>query len=292
MILLDLFCNVDDFCQQFIPQWRQQQIACGDKKRYKPSKLADSEVMTILIWFHRSNFRNLKYFYCYLMQFYRADFPQLVSYNRFVELSQSVLIPMSAYLQSRFATPTGIAYIDSTKIAVCHAKRISRNKVFDGVAKLGKSSMGWFYGFKLHIIVNDRGELLNVKLTKGNVDDREPVPDMTLSLWGKLFGDKGYISEDLTNQLRECGIQLITSIKKNMKPKIMTLFDKIMLRKRSIIETINDQLKNISQIEHTRHRSVTNFTVNLIAGLIAYTHQEKKPSIKMDYADKQVLMLF
>lgn len=291
MILLDLFCSVDDFCQEFIPQWKQALIASGDKKRCKASKLSESEVMTILIWFHRANFRNFKHFYCYVMQFHRTDFPHLVSYNRFVELMQSVLIPMSAYLQSRFVAPTGIAYVDSTKIAVCHAKRISRNKVFDGVAHVGKSSMGWFYGFKLHLIVNDRGELLNVKLTKGNVDDRSVVPEMTLSLLGKLFADKGYISEDLTNQLRERGVQLITSIKKNMKPKLMTLFDKIMLRKRSIIETINDQLKNISQIEHTRHRSVANFTVNVIAGLIAYTHQEKKPAIKMEHYDLKQLSI-
>lgn len=290
--LTELFCDVDDFCQEFIPQWRQQLIASGDKKRSKPSRFSDSEIMTIMIWFHQSNFRNFKHFYLSVMQFYHEAFPQLVSYNRFVELKQSILIPLISYLQSRYGSVTGISYVDSTKIEVCHTKRISRNNTFEGIAAIGKSSMGWFYGFKLHLIVNDQGELLNVYITKGNTDDREPIPKMTKFIWGKLFGDKGYISQPLTDHLREQGIQLITPIKKNMKPKLMTLFDKIMLRKRSIIETINDQLKNISQIEHSRHRSINNFMVNLVAGLVAYTHQNKKPSIKMDYADKRALALF
>mgnify|MGYP001806869034 CR=1 FL=1 len=290
--LTELFCDVDDFCQEFIPQWQQQLIASGDKKRSKPSRLSDSEIMTLIIWFHQSNFRNFKHFYLSVVQFYHEEFPQLVSYNRFVELKQSILIPLTAYLQSRYGRVTGIAYVDSTKIEVCHTKRISRNKTFEGIAAIGKSSMGWFYGFKLHLIVNDQGELLNVYITKGNTDDREPIPKMTKCIWGKLFGDKGYISQPLTDYLREQSIQLITSIKKNMKPKLMTLFDKIMLRKRSIIETINDQLKNISQIEHSRHRSINNFMVNLVAGLVAYTHQNKKPSIKMPHADKRALALF
>ena len=94
-----------------------------------------------------------------------------------------------------------------------------------------------------------------------------------------VFGDKGYVSAKLAESLAKKGIQLIAKPKKNMKKKVITAFEKAALRKRSIIETIYDQLKNISQIEHTRHRSVKNFAVNLVAGLIAYTEQEKKPSI-------------
>ena len=142
--------------------------------------------------------------------------------------------------------------------------------------------MGWFYGFKLHLIVNECGELLAVKVTPANVDDREPVPDMTAGIFGKLFGDKGYISQQLFDLLFERGLQLITKLKKNMKNKLMPLMDKILLRKRAIIETINDQLKNISQIEHTRHRSIAGFMVNLLGGLIAYTYHDKKPSLSIN----------
>ena len=158
---------------------------------------------------------------------------------------------------------------------VCHNKRIGRHRVFADVAARGKSSMGWFYGFKLHLLVNDQGELLAFQLTPGNVDDRKPVPQMSNNLWGKLVGDRGYLSQPLFEQLFERGLQLITPLRKNMKNRLVVLDDKLLTRKRAVIETIIDQLKNISQILHTRHRSTINFAVNLIAGLIAYTWQAK-----------------
>ena len=147
------------------------------------------------------------------------------------------------------------------------------------LAARGKTSMGWFYGFKLHLIVNDRGELLAVRLTPGNTDDRVPVPDLTAGLWGMLYGDKGYISQALHDDLFERGVELVTKLKKNMKQRLIRLWDKLMLRKRALIESVIDQLKNISQVEHSRHRSVAGFMVNVVAGLVAYTHQEKKPSL-------------
>jgi len=142
--------------------------------------------------------------------------------------------------------------------------------------------MGWFFGFKLHLAVNDRGDLLACCLTAGNVDDRKPVPQMVKRLRGKLIGDRGYVSAPLTALLFEQGLQLLTRLRKNMTNRLMHLSDKLLLRKRAIIESIIDQLKNISQIEHSRHRSPTNFVVHLIAGLLAYSHQEKKPGLHLD----------
>lgn len=149
--------------------------------------------------------------------------------------------------------------------------------------------MGWFYGFQLHIIVNECGELLAVQLTPGNVDDRKPVSELVQDLTGKLFGDKGYISGELFSKLYEQGLQLITRVRKNMKNYLMPLVDKILLRKRSLIETINDQLKNICQIDHTRHRSVMNFGVNLICALICYQQQEKKPHLKFSSEEESLV---
>lgn len=281
MSLLELFVQVDDFCQAF-ERWAAQQQLPGRSKRGPEPSLSASEVMTIVIHFHQASYRNFKHYYQhYVCKQLVAEFPGLVSYGRFVELMPYVLLPLCAYLQHRFGSCTGIAYVDSTSIAVCHNRRIHRHKVFRDLAARGKTTMGWFYGFKLHLIVNDQGELLAVHLTPGNVDDRKPLPEMTKDLFGKLFGDKGYLSQVLFEQLFERGLELITSLRKNMKGQLMLLSDRLLLRKRFIIETINDQLKNISQIEHTRHRSPTNFAVNLLAGLIAYTHQPKKPSISM-----------
>lgn len=252
------------------------------KRHYKTraQKLSRSEVMTICIEFHQSGYRNFKCFYLgYVVRYLSTQFKSLVLYNRFVELMKDNLEYLSGYLVSRFDLVTGISYVDSTPIQVCKPKRMGRHKVFSDVGAKGKSTIGWFFGFKLHLMINERGGLLGVKCTPANVDNRTPVPEMVTNIFGKLFGDKGYISKKLTEHLSGQGIQLITGIRKNMKNKLMHLTDKILLRKRSIIETVNDQLKNISQIEHSRHRSLCNFMVNMLCGLIAYTLQPKKPKI-------------
>lgn len=282
--LTTLFCDVDDFCKNN-PDNQQKFnmfLAMGDHPhRNRKKALCSSEIMTILIAFHHSHYRNFKAFYLeYVIPYMKNMFPGLLSYNRFVAITPTVLRALCAYLHSRLDAPTGIAYIDSTKIAVCGNKRISRNKVFSDTGKIGKTTIGWFFGFKLHLIINEQGGLLAVNVTPGNRDDRSPVLKMCTGITGKLFGDKGYISEKLFQELMKNKLQLITTLKNNMKNKCITIIDKILLRKRSIIETINDQLKNISQIEHTRHRSVFNFMVNLICGLLAYTFQEKKPKIR------------
>lgn len=280
MSLLGLFCDVDDFCQQFYPSWEQHLIKAGEKQRRRRGQLRDSEVMTLLIHFHQSHYRDLKAYYLdYVSVYLRGEFPNLVSYNRFVQLMPRVVVPLYHYVQQRCHLTRGIAFIDSTALAVCDNRRIGRHRVFEGIAQRGKTSMGWFYGFKLHLIVNDAGELVSFTLTPGNVDDRRPVPNLARALWGKLFGDKGYLSHTLTHQLLDHQLELITHVRRNMPARFISALDRLLLRKRSIMETIVDQLKNISQIEHSRHRSPVNFLVNLLAGLVAYTFQPKKPAL-------------
>lgn len=201
-------------------------------------------------------------------------------------LTPTVLLPLTIYLHSQLGACTGISFIDSTPLAVCHNARIKQHHVFQVDAARGKTAVGWFFGFKLHVVVNDRGELLAFCLTRGNVDDRTPVPALlkrVKALVGKLIGDNGYISQPLAEQLLvEHGVQLITKLRKHMRTRLLPLGDTLLLRKRALIETIYDQLKNISQIEHTRHRSPRNFLVNLVCGLIAYCRQPQKPSLHMD----------
>lgn len=276
-----LYVDVDDFWQVFGPGFEQRLIADGHRRRRRASELSVSEIMTILIAFQTSNFRTFKHFYLFLLHSHRRDFPNLIGYNRFVRWMGPVTIPLLGYLLSRGRGPvTGIHFIDSTSLKVCGNKRIRRHRVFRGLAQIGKTTMGWFYGFKLHLIVNDRGDLLAFALTPGNVDDRTPVGRMARNLWGKLFGDKGYISQALFEQLYQRGVKLITPLRQNMTNRLMELTEKVFLRKRSISETINDQLKNVCQIEHSRHRSPVNFLVHLLAGLIAYARQPKKPSLR------------
>lgn len=283
--LEELFCSVDDFCQRFEPQWERQLLGNGLQQRKRARSLSLSEIMTILIGFHQSWYRNFKAYYQEKVQEqWSAEFPGLVSYNRFIEWIPSTLIPLWAYLRSCLGTCSGISFMDSTSLKVCHNRRIKQHKVFKDLAARGKTSVDWFFGFKLHLVVNDQGELLNVILTPGNTDDRTPVPKLVQQLFGNVFADKGYVSQKLAKQLLEtAGIKLITKLKRNMKQRLMLLADRLMLRKRSVIETIIDQLKNISQIEHSRHRSVVNCFVNILCGLIAYCHQPKKPTIAIDH---------
>jgi len=286
--LIEIFYLADEFCKEFHKNMagHQIEINTGKKRRNKPCKLSDSEVMTILIAFHLGGYRNLKHFYIYYVQKHLTeDFPQTLSYNRFTELQQKALVPMVLFLKVlRQGKCTGISFIDSTPVRVCNNKRIHNNKTFRGIATIGKSTMGWFFGFKLHIVINDKGEIINFVITQANVDDREPLKNERFieNIFGKLFADKGYVSQKLFNLLFVDGIQLITGLKKNMKNQLMSVSDKILLRKRSVIETINDELKNMCQIEHSRHRSFTNFITNIISGLLAYSFFPKKPSIKYD----------
>lgn len=294
--ITEIFCSLDDFCADFLPVWRRHLLASG-RSRIKPCRLSPSEVMTIQVLFHLSGVRTFKKFYNgYVRKHLRAYFPALVSYNRMVELCSQTMIPLGIYLKTRATGPcTGISFIDSTPLRVCHNRRIHSHRVFDGLAERGRCSIGWFYGFKLHLITNDTGQVVDFMLTAGNTDDRQPLKMKGFidKLFGKLFGDKGYLSKALFEDLFFQGIHLVTKLRKNMKTKLLTpMADAILLRKRAICETIIDQLKNIFQIEHSRHRSPKNFLTNLFSGLIAYNFTEKKPSLKQHYVDTKQLLLF
>lgn len=292
----DIFCSIDDFCNVFEPALKKKQLSSGKKTRKRKFKMSTSEVLTITVLFHLSGMRTFKHFYLFYVQKHlKKEFPETVSYNRFVELMQSNILPLTLYMKTCcLGDCTGISFIDSTPIRVCKNKRISNNKVFKAIANTGKSTMGWFYGFKLHIIINDKGELLDFLISQASTDDRTPIKqdNFLKKIFGSLYADKGYISKELTELLFSQGLHLVTGIKNNMKNVLMTMKDKILLRKRSVIETINDQLKNICQAEHSRHRSFGNFITNLIASLIAYSFQEKKPSIKFQTQQSNQMALF
>lgn len=294
--ITEIFCTIDDFCNQFVPVWNQHLLTAG-KSRLKPCRISISEIMTIQILFHLSGIRTFKTFYTkYVCQQLNDLFPHLVSYNRFVELSGGCMVPLAIYLKTYATGPcSGISFIDSTPLRVCHNRRIHSHKVFAGLARRGQCSIGWFYGFKLHLITSDTGQVVDFMLTPGNTDDRKPLQmkGFIEKLFGKLYGDKGYISKELFEHLFCQGIHLVTKLRKNMKTKLVTpLSDAILLRKRAICETIIDQLKNIFQIEHSRHRSPKNFLTNLFSALIAYNFTEKKPSLKTTFVDTKQLMLF
>jgi hypothetical protein len=294
-MLTKIFCEIDDFMQEFEESYKKRLLESQEVKVKYGSRLSMSEVMTIVVYYHNYGNRTFKDFYLKSVSKHLKEyFPNLVSYNRFVELIPMVLIPLIAFLKlKRLVVSNEITFIDSTKIAICNNKRIKRNRVFEGIAKRGKSTMGWFYGFKLHIAINEKGELCGANMSKGNIDDRdkEVLDEVLKNVSGKLFGDKGYISKKLFEHLFEQGTTLITNVRKNMKNRLIPLVDKLLLRKRSVIETVNDQLKNMCDIEHSRSRNPINFMVNMVAGLIRYSYFEKKPSINFAQNERDLLLL-
>lgn len=283
--ITEIFCYVDDFCNAIDQNFANKLLPSGKKLTRMP-EINVSEIITIILFYQQSPCENFKSFYLdYLKPFYRSEFPKLPSYHRFTALKPRILWYLALLLQwfCKQAKTTGISYIDATSIAVCHSKRISRNKVFAEIAKLSKSTYGWFFGFKLHLVINEIGEIQGVTLTKGNVDDRKPVPNLTKKLIGLLFGYKGYIKKELFQELFDRGLKLVTKVKKGMKNALISLKEKILLRKRSIIETVFGCLKNKFELEHTRHRSPINFLVHVFSTLISYSMQSKKPSISKLY---------
>ena len=274
-----IFFCIDEFCKPY-DEWEKHRLIDTGKKCYRSCGMSLSEMLTIMVIFHLSPCKNFKYFYVFhLPHFHKQDFPTLLSYSRFLQLMPRLFVPLCVLLQSLFGEQTGTYIADATSLPVCHNKRINRNRVFKGLAARGKTTMGWFFGLKLHMVINHKGSIVAVKITPGNVDERTVLDEMTRHLKGNLFADKGYISQNLFKTLYQRGLKLITGIKRNMKNYLMPLIEKIMLRKRFLVETLFDILKIHMNLSHTRHRSPTNACVNILSCLTAYQLKENKPSM-------------
>ena len=270
-ILLYVFTIVDDFCAQFEPHWAKTQLkSCSTKQSGRKQSMALSEVMTILLAFQLSDYRHFKGYYQHLECHFRSEFPNLVSYSRFVTIMKNATVPMVGFFEFVKGVETNSYFIDSTALAVCKNKRIYGHKVFKNLAQRGKSTMGWFFGFKLHLVCNQQGAPIDFRLTPGNQDDRKAGEKLMKNLRGVIVGDKGYISKELFKALFDSGLRMVTSLRKTMKPQIVTLADSAMISNRSLIESAFNVLKNSMHLEHSRHRSVANFMVNLLSTLSAF----------------------
>ena len=277
-----LYCCLDDFCQAFA-DWEAHQLIPAPTKRQRSGKLSRSEMLFIMVLFHLSPYKNFKTFYLYGVGCqHRACFRDLPHYDRFVSLMPRLFAPLMVLLHSLGGEETGIYFGDSSKLAVCHNRRIDRHRVFDGLAARGKTSMGWFFGLKLHFVINHKGQIMALKITAGNVADSSVLDEITRHLKGKLYADKGYISHEVFTKLWQRGLHLITGIRRNMRNHLMLLGDKILLRKRFVIETVLDILKSEMGLEHTRHRSPVNAMVHVLSCLVAYAYRPGKPSISLN----------
>ena len=281
--ITDIFVEIDDFCKGFQEQWQKYLLSKSSSKPPGPEqKLSDSEIITIMILYHRSNFKHFKKFYQGVLMILLAQyFPELPSYGRFIELMPRILIPLTYYLNSKLGQKSGIYYVDSTALPVCHNLRISRHKVFSGLAARGKTSTGWFFGLKLHLVFNHLNEIVAVKLTPGNNSDISALPTLTKNLTGKLFADKGYLGKQMAQDLLKRGLTLLTKVRKNMASLPINMVDKALLNARNISETIIGHIKEFSSLNLSKSRSPINAFVHILAALTSYQINPLSPKFKL-----------
>lgn len=286
--LIEIYVACDDFNKNLEKYLESRAIGKVTTKTGPEPTMSDSEIMTILIYFHLSGMRCFKWYYQHIIKVsLRSYFPKTVDYSRFVTLMEKQNGALALFLQAcRLADPTTHNYIDSKPLVVCHNRRIPNHKVFAGIAKRGKSSTGWFFGFKLHAVVNQFGQLVVFQFTPGDITDnnKDLLEGITAHLKGFLYGDKGYLT-GLKSKFKERGLNLITKVRKNMKKQYLTPEQKYYLKHRGIVESVFDLAKHLCQIEHSRHRKVENFITNALSALLAYTFLDKTPSFPQ-YEDK------
>lgn len=277
MDFTEIFCYIDDFFQEL--DKNTNSITNHNNKSGPKSRLNRSEIITIIIGYWQSSYDCFKNYYLkQIWIHHKRDF-QLVSYSQFIKIIGPHLPLLVLILNSILDQCDGLSFVDSSSIEVCKRYRISMHKVFAGIAARSKTTRGWFYGLKLHLIINRAGGIVKASFSPGNKDDRQQLELMIKNLFGKVFGDRGYISQKLFQQLLEQGIFMVTRVKKNMKNKLMSMLDKILLLKRALIESVFSKIKLLGKFEHSRHRSVTNAFVHMVAALINYQMSDNKPSI-------------
>ena len=279
--LTNIYCHIDDY---YI--LNKKEIIQAIKKhskivRYRESRLSIPEIISILIYFHKHRTKDFRNFYNgFVLKYLKEYFPNLLSYTRFMQIKNKVIAPLVKVLGANNSKKTGIYFIDSSPLKVCHIKRAKRHKTFDEVASYGKSSMGFYKGFKIHLIINEIGEIINYRITKSNVDDRKVAYDLARNISGKLYADKGYISRDLVKKLAYNDLELIHNVRSNMNDIYIADIDKLMLKKRFIIETVFGKIKQSTDIENSRHRSLNGFIITVLTSLISYNFEIRKPSVK------------
>ena len=236
--LVEIFVKCDDFMLDLESFFAKHSLPNPDVRKFKIERLMTiSEMMSITIFYHYSGFKCFKYYYnIVIKKLLKKYFPNSFSYSRFIQLMPELNLYLTVFMTAfRLATPTEANYIDSKKLVVCHNRRIKNNKVFKDLAKRGKSSTGWFFGFKLHLIINHLGQIVLFRISQGNLADNNHnlLKSIANNLQAFLFGDKGYISK-IASELKEKGLHLITKLRKNMKPKNLIPKEKYYLKHRGI----------------------------------------------------------
>jgi hypothetical protein len=276
--LLQLFCitsDLVDFILANTPQFAIQKKIVG---RHRNLKIA--EAITISLYRYTLPHTTFKHFYAFMRNYHGAEFPNLPHYSNML-LLQKHLFPfvsrMSGILiginRSAFKNKkVRLMFIDGSDLPVCTNKRIFTHKVAKEAAARGKSSKGWFYGFRIHILCDDGGNLLGVKITPGNVDERTQVKKLVGDITDTtLVGDTGYLKKTLGEELyKSNNVWFLTGVKKVMK-KLMTKENHTLLKARQLVETVIGSLKFRGGMPNSLPRSIKGYQVHFVMTLLAFT---------------------
>lgn len=280
--LIEIFVDMDDFCQYFNTWLSTRPKSEFNKPRFE-GEMEVSEILSIIIFYNYSGYKCFQYYYEQQVQQDLLDyFPKQVSYKRFLQLIGKSIMHLYVFIKwkSLDSEQTGVYFVDSKKLPVCHNRRIHNHQVFKDIAQRGHTSTGWFYGLKLHLVINNLGQIMNFTFTPGNVADANPkiLRHLFLKLKGNCYGDKGYLSK-IFSELYQQGLKLITKIRKNMKNKLLPIEERYHLFKRAVIESVFDILMTVFDIDHTRHRSPKNAMAHMLGALAAYSFMDQKPAV-------------
>jgi len=289
--LIELFCDIDDLYQNFLDYQKSKGLG-SSRRPTRTLQLTGPEIASILVAYHYSGYKCFEYYYKQLILGHYADcFPEAPSYECFLSYIPKAIDLMVLWLLLTISRSrrTGLYFADSKTLQVCHLRREKSHKVFKDFARKGKSSMGWFYGFKLHLVINNLGEIMSLSITPGNVADnnQELLKKLLFDLEGICVADKGYITK-LFDYFYENGLHLLTKPRKNMKKLPIKNQHNLLLDKRGVIESTFDILTSVCDIEHTRHRKPINAFTHLIAGLIAYQFLDQKPRVFFPSINEQL----
>ena len=280
------FCIIDDFFQKFEATYWDFLKHSNKRLRMRSSQLKVSEVVFIAIWYKCSHFNNFKAFFLSLRQNFRHLFRYLPCYQRIVYLINSHQLALHAlHFALMKDCHSSHLWIDSTTLPVCKNQRIGRHKSIKAIATRGKSSMGWFFGCKLHLIMNQSGDVVSTALSNGHTADIKMVEQLVKGLKAKLYADRGYISQNLRQSIKEQGVDLITYHRKNMQAVNLSKADTYNLRQRNQIETLFSLLKGKYNLVTSKARSIEGYLAGIYASLCAYQiYHENKPTIQIHEA--------
>ena len=272
--IVEVYCFVDNFVKMI--ESKSLKSPAGRK-----SMLTKTDYITLTIFKQEYGLKTTKQLYEFVQEYMQKDFSPLPSYQQFNEGIKSTFsyFVMIAWLLTRLTRKKDAKYhiVDSSPLPVCNNQYRFQAKLFKGLARSGKNMNGWYWGFKLHLIINHDMEIESIKISDGSTSDIDALEgDFIDGIRGWLVGDKGYIGQKKAQELAAQGIKLITRTRKNMRKVPALPIHNYLLSKRQAVESTFSYLKYRLSVLSSYARSVEGFFVNVFSAIVTYSLNLKK----------------